>query len=89
MSADASVRRYSLDGAALASALVKIARERCCSEPDRRGTFCAFAVGKVNSLLTRLRMILDPSATPFQKNLLLRAFIGLAVGSLVILSCML
>lgn len=86
MSADASVWRHSLNGSSLASALVKICKkERSRSEP---ATFCAFAVGKVNSLLARIRMALDPSETPFQKNLLLRALIGLAAGSLIIVSCM-
>lgn len=84
MSADASVQRYSLDGAALASALVKIAGKQRQSEPAA----CAFATGKGNSLLARLRMALDPSATPLQKNLLLRALTGLAVGSLILLGCM-
>lgn len=85
MSADASVQRYSLDSTALASALVKIAGKHGRSAPV---TFCAFAAGKANALLARLRMTLDPSATPLQKNLLLRALIGLAAGSLILLSCM-
>lgn len=85
MSADASVQRYALDGTALASALVKIAGNRCRSEPV---SFCAFAAGKVNPLLDRLRVTLDPSAIPIPKNRLVRSLIGLAAGSLIILSCM-
>ncbi len=85
MSADASVWRHSLDGSALASAIVKISKK--VSSRSEPAIFSAFAVGKVSSLLTRLRMTLDPSATPLQKNLLLRALIGLAAGALVIMSC--
>ncbi len=85
MSADASIRRHSLDDTALASALVKIAGKQCRSEP---AASCAFATRAASSLLARLRMTLDPSATPLQKHLLLRALIGLAAGSLILLSCL-
>ncbi len=86
MSADVSVRRYHLDDTALASALVKIAGHRCRNEP---GAFCAFAAEKASSLLVRLRMALDPLATPIEKKRLLRrASIGLAAGSLILLGCL-
>lgn len=84
MSADASVRLHGIEDAALASGLVKIAGKTCRREP---AVFCAFAVGKASCLLTRLRIALDPSATPFQKNLLLQALIGVAAGFLILLSC--
>jgi beta-lactamase regulating signal transducer with metallopeptidase domain len=83
MSADASIQRYSLDSAALASALVKV-RTKCRSEPV---ACCAFAVTKVNSLLVRLQMICDPSAPHVETKLFLRTLTGLAAGSLIILMC--
>jgi hypothetical protein len=83
MSADASVQRHLLDEIALASALVKIVRHRDNHEPV---AFCAFATG--SSLLARLRIILEPSATLLQKNQLLYLLAGLAAGSLILLSCM-
>lgn len=82
MSADASVWRYSLDRIALASALVKIARNRDLNEPV---AFCALAAG--NSILNRLRIILEPSTIPLQINLLLCALVGVIAASAILLSC--
>lgn len=82
MAADASVQRYHLNETALASALVKIAREY------RSKLICAFAAGKNSVLLLRLKIALDPSATAFQNNLLRRACIGVAAGFLILISCM-
>lgn len=86
MAADVSIRRYHLDDTALASALVKIAGDRCRNEP---AAFCAFAKEDACFLRVRLRMALDPLATPIQKkNLLRRALIGLTAGLLILLVCM-